>query len=219
MGHAIGIPIIQHASFPDPETANEIGILCQGGSLREDYLLEAYRIGVFPFFSRGGPILWWSPDPRMVLFPDEFHCSRRLARRLRQPCYRHSMNEAFPQVIRSCAHIGARNESRHAWLLPEMIDAYTRLHRLGWAHSFEVWREGELVGGLYGVLRRRVFFAESMFSRLRDGSKMAMARMVEHAKRQGWKLIDCQFHTAHLASLGAREISRRQFLHMLGAKS
>lgn len=200
--------------FPDPSEANDDGLLAMGGNLEPDTLLAAYAAGIFPWYSEGQPILWWSPDPRMVLFPREFHCSRRLARRLNNSSYRFSFDEAFAEVIRACAFT-ARKDETGTWITAEMIAAYERLYRLGYAHSVEVWEDDSLIGGLYGVLRSGVFFAESMFSRKTDGSKMALARLVEVAVSQGWRLIDCQFHTSHLATLGAREISRKKFLALL----
>lgn len=197
--------------FPDPSQANDEGLLAVGGNLEPETLLAAYGNGIFPWFSEDSPILWWSPDPRMVLFPDEFYINRRLQRRLRQPQCRFSWDEAFDRVIRTCAGIPRKGE-RGTWILPEMLTAYSRLHELGYAHSVEAWRGDELIGGLYGVLLNGTFFAESMFSSQRDGSKMALAKLIERAKAEGWKLIDCQFHTEHLASLGAREISRSDFL-------
>ncbi len=197
--------------FPDPNEANEDGLLAIGGNLEPGTLLAAYSKGIFPWFSEDGPILWWSPDPRMVLYPDAFYCNRRLARRLRQPQYRFSWDEAFDAVIRTCAGIPRKGE-RGTWILPEMMDAYLKLHELGHAHSVEVWEGDVLIGGLYGVLLNHIFFAESMFSRQRDASKMALAKLSERAETEGWRLIDCQFHTGHLESLGAREISRNEFL-------
>jgi leucyl/phenylalanyl-tRNA---protein transferase len=199
--------------FPDPETANEDGLLAVGGNLEPDTLMAAYRQGIFPWYDEATPILWWAPDPRMVLFPAEFHCSRRLTRRMRQPGWRCSWDEAFEAVILACAE--PRGDSRGTWLLPEMIDAYRHLHALGQAHSVEVWFDGELVGGLYGVLQNGVFFAESMFHRRTDASKMALAFLAARAITMSWKLIDCQFHTSHLQSLGARSIPRRTFLELL----
>jgi len=201
-------------TFPPPSQANEDGLLAIGGDLEPHTLLAAYEQGIFPWYGEGQPILWWAPDPRMVLFPDEFHCSRRLLRRLKQPRYRCSCNEAFAAVIELCAHIPRAGE-HGTWILPEMMTAYSSLHELGIAHSFEVWDEGILIGGLYGVLHKQEFFAESMFSCKRDGSKMALAHLVEHAHREKWKVIDSQFHTDHLASLGAREISRELFLVLI----
>lgn len=204
--------------FPDPSQADADGLLAAGGNLQPETLLAAYGRGIFPWYAEGDPILWWSPDPRMVLFPVEFHCSRRLARRMRQDHYEISFDSAFEQVIRSCAEIPRKGESG-TWIIPEMIQAYQRMFAEGHAHSVEVWQQDQLIGGLYGVLHQSVFFAESMFSAQTDASKMALAALCERGLREGWKLIDCQFHTGHLQSLGAREISREQFLQVIAAKS
>jgi len=181
-------------------------------------LLAAYAQGIFPWYAENQPVLWWSPDPRMVLFPAEFHCSKRLARRMRQGIYRCSWNEAFDRVIRSCAEIPRAGEEG-TWILPEMIEAYDLMHELGHAHAVEVWQGNVLVGGLYGVLHENVFFAESMFSRKIDASKMAVAMLCERALCEGWRLIDCQFHTQHLQSLGGREICRTDFMKRIGRAS
>jgi len=159
-------------------------------------------------------VLWWSPDPRMVLFPDEFHCSKRLARRMRQDRYTVSFDAAFDDVISTCADIPRRGE-HGTWILPEMKAAYGQMHRLGHAHSVEVWECRALVGGLYGILLNRVFFAESMFSSKIDASKIALASLCEQALQEHWKLIDVQFHTTHLESLGGREITRDAFLKIV----
>ncbi len=198
-------------AFPDPSLADEQGLLAAGGNLEPDTLLAAYAKGIFPWYAEGQPVLWWSPDPRMVLFPDEFHCSKRLGRRMRQGLYSVSFDEAFGDVIQTCADIPRRGEDG-TWILPEMIEAYKRLYQLGVAHSVEVWEGDTLAGGLYGVLQKRIFFAESMFSRKIDASKCAIASLCERGLRDGWTLIDCQFYTDHLHSLGAREISRSDFL-------
>lgn len=200
--------------FPDPSQANEEGLLAVGGNLQPQTLLAAYASGIFPWYAVGQPILWWSPDPRMVLFPDEFHCSRRLSRRIKQARYRFSRNQAFADVINLCANIPRKGE-HGTWILPEMKEAYLRLHELDVAHSVEVWEGESLIGGVYGVLHGRVFFAESMFSLKTDASKMALAHLVALAKAESWKVIDSQFHTDHLASLGAREISRQCFLDLI----
>jgi len=204
--------------FPDPSRANAEGLLAVGGNLESGTLLAAYVKGIFPWYAEAQPVMWWSPDPRMVLFPAEFHCSKRLARRMRQNIYTVSFDEAFDDVIETCAEIPRRGEGG-TWILPEMMAAYCRLHQLGHAHSVEVWdnREGvsEMVGGLYGVLLKRVFFAESMFSRKIDASKCALAALCERALQERWLVIDCQFYTDHLHSLGAREISRRDFLKLV----
>lgn len=196
--------------FPDPKLANEDGLLAAGGNLAPETLLAAYRSGIFPWYQETGQYLWWSPDPRMVLFPNEFHCSRRLARRMRQGQFRISESTAFREIMQACAQ---REEG--TWILPEMVTAYSRLFELGHAESVEVWEGDELVSGLYGVQLGRAFFAESMFSRRTDASKMALAHLAEKARQKGWLFIDCQFHTDHLASLGAREIPRTAFLELL----
>ena len=202
--------------FPDPETANEDGLLAAGGNLELETLISAYSQGIFPWYDERTPILWWSPDPRVVLFPDDFHCSRRLARRMRQPEWRCSWDEDFDAVIRACAE--PRGEGNGTWLLPEMIEAYRGLHALGHAHSVEVWFGDELAGGLYGVLLGGGFFAESMLHRRTDASKIALACLVQRARTGDLRLIDCQFHTPHLESLGATRISRRRFLELLHAE-
>ena len=196
--------------FPDPAEADENGLLAAGGNLQPQTLLNAYHRGIFPWYEEDGPILWWSPDPRMVLFPGDFHCSRRLARRMRQSDMHISMDAEFSAVVAGCAQ---RPEG--TWIFPEMVQAYQRLFDLGYARSVEVWQGGALVGGLYGVHIGRIFFAESMFSRVTDASKMALAELVRLAQLEGWLMIDCQFHTEHLASLGAVQIPRAQFLKIL----
>ncbi|MCB1723934.1 MAG: leucyl/phenylalanyl-tRNA--protein transferase [Gammaproteobacteria bacterium] len=201
--------------FPDTRFAETEpnGLLAIGGDLGRTRLLNAYRLGIFPWFSRGQPILWWSPTPRMVLFPDEFRASRSLRKSLRNRGYRVSVDQAFEQVILGCA--GPRRGDPGTWLLPQMVAAYRALHEDGHAHSIEVWREEELVGGLYGIALGQTFFGESMFSRRTDASKVALALLVRLARRQPYRLIDCQVYTEHLASLGAREIERAAFEHML----
>jgi len=205
--------------FPDPSAAPADGLVAIGLDLLPETLLEAYGKGIFPWFSEGEPILWWSPDPRMVLFPSEFHVSRRLQRRIRQGRLRITENQAFAAVMRQCA--APRGQADGTWILPEMIEAYVRLFELGYARSVETWDGETLVGGLYGVKLGQAFFAESMFSCRVDASKIAMAHLVERARREGWALIDCQFHSQHLAGLGARLIPRHVFLqsfkHAVGA--
>nr|VFJ57460.1 MAG: leucyl/phenylalanyl-tRNA--protein transferase [Candidatus Kentron sp. DK] len=185
------------------------GLLAMGGDLEPDRLLLAYRGGIFPWYSEGEPILWWSPDPRAVLFPEEIHLSRRLMRTLRQGHFQVTHNRCFADVVRGCA--APRPESGGTWITGEMRRAYLRLHELGFAHSIECWREGELAGGLYGVALGEVFFAESMFTRVRDASKVALKALC----RRGYRLIDCQFLTGHLARLGAVEIPRDRFLTLV----
>jgi len=199
-------------SFPEPTQASEDGLLALGGDLSVVTLLKAYAQGCFPWYSEGQPILWWSPDPRMVFLLDDFYCSKRLSRRLKQKRYRFSWDEDFSQVIGQCKEV---HKADGIWLIPDMLVAYKMLHDEAYAHSVEVWEGELLIGGLYGVLLNKVFFAESMFSIKRDASKMALAMLVQRGKDEGWKCIDCQFYSEHLASMGAKEISRHQFLELI----
>lgn len=189
------------------------GLLCAGADLSPERLLEAYGHGIFPWYSEGDPILWWSPDPRMVLFPDELKVSRSLRRSVARGLFETRYDTAFGEVVAGCAE--PRGPERGTWILPEMMAAYGRLHELGFAHCVESWREGRLVGGLYGVLLGRVFFGESMFARETDASKVALVKLVGRARDLGLRVIDCQQATGHLASLGAREIPRREFAELL----
>ena len=198
--------------FPPVERAlkEPSGLLCAGGDLSLERLLAAYRRGIFPWYSRGEPVLWWSPDPRMVLYTGELKVPRSLAKSVRNKGYELRIDSAFEKVLEGCAQ---RTEG--TWLGKEMQSAYLALHRAGYAHSFESWRENELVGGLYGVALGRMFYGESMFSRSTDASKVALVRLVAFLQSRGFPLIDCQMHTPLLASLGAREIPRRAFLRAL----
>ena len=200
--------------FPPVERAlrNPNGLLAAGGELSVERLLLAYRQGVFPWYSGEEPVLWWSPDPRMVLHCDELKVSRSLDKNLRNKGYEVRIDTAFAEVLEGCA-----DRPKGTWLGAEMKKAYLRLHRAGYAHSFETWRDGELAGGLYGVAIGRMFFGESMFSRATDASKVALVGLVEELRRRKFPLIDCQVHTPLLASLGAREIPRRTFLRELAA--
>ena len=198
-------------AFPDPALAEPDGLLAVGGDLRPERLLEAYARGIFPWFDDRSPILWWSPDPRLVLVPEELHVSRSLARTLRRGTFRVTADTAFDSVIRRCAEKG-RPGQRGTWITPEMMDAYGALHRLGFAHSFEAWEGEALAGGLYGVSLGAVFFGESMFADAPDASKVAFARGVAWLASRGVGLVDCQVRTDHLVSLGARELPRREFL-------
>lgn len=200
--------------FPSPELAGPEGLLAMGGDLKPDRLLAAYRQGVFPWYEQGGPILWWSPDPRLVLFLDELRVSRRLRRTIRQGRFETRYDTAFAEVIRECARVPRAHEDG-TWITPEMREAYIRLHELGFAHSMESWRNRQLVGGVYGVRVGRCFSGESMFHHETDASKVALVALVERLKREGVELIDCQVSSAHLLSLGAREISRARFLTYL----
>lgn len=200
--------------FPPPRMATRSGLLAVGGDLRPERLLLAYRMGIFPWYSAEEPILWWSPNPRLVLFPEEFHCPRRLERTVRSKTFTVTMDTAFDDVIARCATI-PRPDQDGTWITQEMQKAYSRLHTLGYAHSVETWKEGRLVGGLYGVSLGRAFFGESMFSDAPNASKVALVRLVECARKWSFTLIDCQVTTEHLQALGAREIARDEFLELL----
>ncbi len=200
--------------FPHPSYADPGGLLAVGGDLSPDRLLLAYAHGIFPWFSELSPILWWSPDPRLVLFPHELKLHNSLKRVIRKNIYTVTIDRAFPQVIRSCAETRT-DAGEETWITEEMIEAYTRLHRMGYAHSVESWESGCLAGGLYGVALGRVFFGESMFTARTDASKVAFVYLVNLLKDIGFELIDCQTETAHLKSLGAREIARKDFLSIL----
>jgi len=203
--------------FPPPESAlrNPNGLLCAGADLSAERLLEAYRHGIFPWYSGDEAILWWCPDPRMVLFCDEMKVSRSLAKNLRNKGFDVRIDCAFSKVIKACAE--PRKGEPGTWLGEDMQAAYLALHRAGHAHSFETWQGGTLVGGLYGVAIGRAFYGESMFSRATDASKVALVGLVDTLRERGYPLVDCQQRTPLLASLGAREISRRQFLRRLAA--
>ena len=189
------------------------GLLAAGGDLSPERLLAAYERGIFPWYSPGQPVLWWSPDPRAVLFPREFHCTRSLAKTLRNAGFETAIDRDFAAVIAGCA--APRESSLGTWITPEMRAAYLELHRHGHAHSFETYRDAALVGGLYGVRLGDVFFGESMFSRERDASKVALARLVEFALAESIVVIDCQLPSPHLQSLGSRSIPRSQFQTLL----
>jgi leucyl/phenylalanyl-tRNA---protein transferase len=191
------------------------GLLAVGGDLSADRLLSAYSRGIFPWYATGQPIMWWSPDPRMVLEIDEFKPARSLRKRLRQKWFDVRSNTAFETVIQACAEMPRRGQYG-TWITPQMKAAYSALHRDGYAHSIETWRNGNLVGGLYGVLLDRVFFGESMFALETDASKVALATLVGLLRVLRVKLIDCQQETAHLASLGAKAIARNHFAERLG---
>jgi leucyl/phenylalanyl-tRNA---protein transferase len=202
-------------AFPPVEEALQEpnGLLCVGGDLSVERLLEAYRRGIFPWFSAGQPILWWSPDPRTVLYPGEFKISRSLGKTLRNRGFRTTVDQAFEQVMERCADPTLRPEG--TWISPQMHAAYRRLHELDYAHSFETWEGDQLVGGLYGVALGRVFFGESMFSVARDASKVALHALVQASLAQNVRLIDCQVDSEHLRSLGARSVPRREFMREL----
>jgi leucyl/phenylalanyl-tRNA--protein transferase len=201
--------------FPPVDTAlrSPNGLLAAGGALSSHRLLDAYRHGIFPWFNPGDPILWWSPDPRMVLVPGEFKISRSFARVLRNAAYEVRVDTAFEQVMRACA--APRGGHHGTWIQEEMIAAYSTLHVMGFAHSVETWIGGSLAGGLYGVSIGRMFYGESMFSNVSNASKIALAYLARQLGRWRFEMIDCQMNTPHLASLGAREIPRREFIARL----
>lgn len=201
--------------FPDPGEADPSGLLAVGGDLSIRRLLLAYSMGIFPWYTEGEPILWWSPDPRLILEPEGLKVSKSLKRVLKKRVFSVTMDRCFEQVIKKCATVSRRHE-QGTWITPEMITAYCRLHKAGFAHSVETWEAGKLVGGLYGVSLGRVFFGESMFSEKRDASKTALVYLVRTLEAWGIKLIDCQVRTDHLVRMGAREISRSEFLERLG---
>lgn len=197
--------------FPDPEEADPDGLLAVGGDLAPERLLAAYGSGIFPWYSEQSPILWWSPDPRLVLVPEHLHVPCSLRRVLNSGRFRFSLDQDFAAVIRACAST-PRPGQHGTWIVPEMVDAYVALHALGHAHSAECWRDDRLVGGLYGVSIGSVFFGESMFFAEPDASKALFATLVRWLAAAGCTLIDCQQTTQHLLRFGAREISRREFL-------
>ena len=201
--------------FPPVELASPEGLLAVGGDLRAERLLEAYRHGIFPWYNPGQPILWWSPDPRAVLFPEKLHVSRSLRKTLRRKKFDVTLDTAFREVIRKCAQPRPGRAGGGTWITPEMIEAYEVLHARGYAHSVEARREGRLVGGLYGVALGNAFFGESMFSNETDASKVAFVHLVKQLERWHYALIDCQISSAHLFSLGAEEIRRRDFMARL----
>lgn len=189
------------------------GLLAAGGLLRADWLLAAYQRGIFPWFNEGQPILWWSPDPRMVLFPHALHVPKSLTRVMRKGGYEIRVDTAFSAVMTACGQ--PRHGQDGSWISADMVAAYTELHQLGYAHSIENWQNGELVGGLYGVAIGRVFYGESMFAKVDDASKIAFVHLVRQLQQWGFEVIDCQMNTAHLARFGAREIARADFMRIL----
>ncbi|WKJ91723.1 leucyl/phenylalanyl-tRNA--protein transferase [Methylomonas montana] len=197
-----------HKALRDPN-----GLLAFGGCLSPQRIVNAYRHGVFPWFNPGEPILWWSPDPRLVLFPEHLNISRSLAKTLRKQLFQIRYDSAFRQVITACA--APRSGSLGTWITDDMLQAYLTLHHLGIAHSFEAWQDGQLVGGLYGIAIGQVFFGESMFHRKTDASKVVFAHLVQQLSDWGYRLIDCQVRSEHLVSLGAEDIPRSRFAELL----
>ncbi len=200
--------------FPPPEYADEDGLLAVGGDLSVERLLMAYKQGIFPWFSEGSPILWWSPEPRPVLFPERIKISRSLRQRIKKGTFQVSMDRAFERVIILCREVHLARDGE-TWITPEMIDAYINLHREGYAHSVETWKDGRLVGGLYGVSLGAAFFGESMFTTVSDASKVALVALAAQCRLWGFHFIDAQVRTEHIMRFGAVELSRAEFLDLL----
>lgn len=211
------IPWLQNSSDPFPPIDEALvdpnGLLAAGGGLTKQRLISAYRSGIFPWYSPGEPVLWWSPDPRCVLISDQLHISRSMRKRLKRKDYEVCFDRNFPAVIEACSE--PRNDGEGTWITREMKHAYCGLHEQGLAHSIEVYIDNQLVGGLYGIAMGKLFFGESMFSRSRDASKIAFIKMVEQLRNWGYVLIDCQVSNDHLFSLGATEIARDEFMSYL----
>ncbi len=199
--------------FPPVSLAEENGIIAVGGDLSPGRLIEAYKSGIFPWFSEGDPIIWWSPDPRFVVFPGEVNISKSMKQELRRGTFTITADKAFEQVIQECRR--PRKHESETWITGEIVKGYTELHKEGFAHSVEAWKDGELAGGLYGVSLGKCFFGESMFSKVKNGSKAAFITLAERLKDLDFDLIDCQVYTAHLESLGAVEIPRDEFSAIL----
>ncbi|PJX21741.1 leucyl/phenylalanyl-tRNA--protein transferase [Psychroflexus sp. S27] len=204
-------------SFPHPEQTHETGILALGGDLSPERLILAYQNGIFPWYSDDEPLLWWSPDPRMVLFHDELKVSKSMRKLFRDQKFKVTFNQDFESVIRACAEIPRQGQDG-TWITEEMIESYLKLHQLGYAQSVEVYENEKLVGGLYGIYlkEKAVFCGESMFTKVSNASKYGFISLVRKLQEEGVQLVDCQIYTAHLASLGAKEISREAFLSYLG---
>jgi len=214
---------MNYVEFPAVNNANGDGLLAMGGDLSLDTLVSAYAQGIFPWFNQDQPILWWSPDPRLVLYPDQVRVSKSMTKLMRQKRFRVSCNEQFERVIKGCASRGAppafspSSNKADTWITDSMLQAYTDLHASGYAHSIEVWHGANLVGGLYGVALGSVFFGESMFSEANNASKIALVSLCHFLSEQGFQVIDCQVASDHLFSMGAKEIARSDFLEYLNA--
>ena len=208
--------LVEDIIFPPRDYADPSGLLAVGGDLSSERVLQAYRAGIFPWYSDDEPILWWSPDPRLVLNLDEFNLSRSLGKTLRRKVFNVTFDRVFDQVIAACATV-PRDGQSGTWITAEMEQAYIDLHGLGYAHSVETWFDGQLVGGLYGVSLGKAFFGESMFHRKTDGSKVALATLVEKLQHWGFHFVDSQMTTDHMIRFGAKEIPRRIFLKQLSS--
>jgi len=200
--------------FPPPQLASRHGLLAVGGDLSRKRLLLAYRMGIFPWFSNDEPIMWWSPDPRLVLYPREIKISKTLKKIIKKNAFKVTMDLAFNEVINHCADVRLKKD-QGTWIVKEMMDAYCRLHESGFAHSVEAWHQGELAGGLYGVSLGKCFFGESMFTRISNASNVALVKLVEYLNALSFDMIDCQIPTNHLVRFGAKEVPRDRFLAQL----
>jgi|TARA_B110000091_G_C13799225_1_gene469352 leucyl/phenylalanyl-tRNA--protein transferase len=200
--------------FPNPNEGDDQGLLAIGGELSSEWLLSSYKKGIFPWYNNSDPILWWSPNPRMVLIPSEFKISKSFRNTLNKHKFRISMNEDFESVLSNCALIKRQGQT-DTWLTNEMQQAYVEMHKLGWAHSVEVWEKEKLVGGLYGIAFGKIFFGESMFSLVSNSSKLALHYLCEKLLSNNFELLDCQVYTSHLLSLGAKTVPRKSFLSTL----
>ncbi len=203
----------RNTKFPNPLNADKSGILAIGGALTKKRLIEAYSAGIFPWYSKGEPVMWWSPDPRMLLLPDDIHVSRKMRALLNREEFNVTVDKNFEQVIENC-RMPRMNEDG-TWITPEMKKAYTELHHEGFAHSIEVWRDDELAGGLYGISFGKMFFGESMFSKVANSSKYGFIKLAEYLKSKDFLFIDCQIDSQHLRTLGAAPVERREFLRIL----
>lgn len=210
------IPKISQFSyiFPDPRNSSKEGLVAFGGDLDPNRILSAYKKGIFPWYSKGDPILWWSPDPRLVLYPDDLKISRSLKKILKKRIFEVRVDTDFKEVILNCKNI-KRKDQEGTWILPEIVDAFNRLHQMGFAHSIEVYQDNKLVGGLYGLSLGAAFFGESMFSKVGNASKVALVKLVQISKEFNFDFIDCQIPTLHLKKMGAMEIGRDRFLDEL----
>jgi len=211
-------PNINFVQFPSVSNANEDGLLAMGGDLDVNTLVSAYAQGIFPWYSEGQPILWWSPNPRMVLYPSQIKVSRSLTKVLKKKLFQVTCNQVFEDVINACALRGQQTEDvprEDTWITDDMVKAYLELHDQGYAHSVEVWQDGKLVGGLYGIALGKAFFGESMFSRVSNASKVGLVTLCHHLSGAGFEIIDCQVASDHLFSLGAVEVDRKQFLDII----
>lgn len=207
------MPVFQLSNdiiFPPPHLAEDDGLLAVGGDLSPERILTAYSMGIFPWYSQGDPILWWSPAPRLILEPTQFKLSKKTAKLMRREIFKTTFDRAFSEVIKACSTEGNR-KTKGTWITNDMIDAYIRLHELGAAHSVECWFDGELAGGLYGLSLGGIFFGESMFTRVDNASKIALATLIKQLIEWKFDLVDCQLASEHLIRLGAREISREEF--------